>query len=46
MMLNRQQFALLEVGLTLMSLLVLWACAQCEQRDKRFYYRALWNFAL
>lgn len=22
------------------------ACAQLEQRDKRFYYRALWNFAL
>ena len=22
------------------------ACAQIEQRDKRFYYRALWNFAL
>lgn len=29
-----------------MSLLALWACAQFEQRDKRFYYRALWNFAL
>jgi hypothetical protein len=22
------------------------ACGQFEQRDKRFYYRALWNFAL
>jgi len=22
------------------------ACAQFEQRDKRFYYRALWNFSL
>lgn len=22
------------------------ACSQFEQRDKRFYYRALWNFAL
>ena len=22
------------------------ACTQIEQRDKRFYYRALWNFAL
>lgn len=22
------------------------ACAEVEQRDKRFYYRALWNFAL
>ena len=21
-------------------------CSQFEQRDKRFYYRALWNFAL
>lgn len=26
--------------------LVLAACSQFEQRDKRFYYRALWNFAL
>ncbi len=22
------------------------ACSQFEPRDKRFYYRALWNFAL
>ena len=22
------------------------SCAEVEQRDKRFYYRALWNFAL
>ena len=22
------------------------SCSQFEQRDKRFYYRALWNFAL
>jgi hypothetical protein len=22
------------------------SCAEFEQRDKRFYYRALWNFAL
>ena len=26
--------------------LTLAACGQLEQRDKRFYYRALWNFAL
>jgi len=26
--------------------LTLAACSQFEQRDKRFYYRALWNFAL
>ena len=26
--------------------LVLAACGQFESRDKRFYYRALWNFAL
>ena len=26
--------------------LALAACSQFEQRDKRFYYRALWNFAL
>lgn len=26
--------------------LVLAACSQFEPRDKRFYYRALWNFAL
>ena len=25
---------------------VLVSCSQWEQRDKRFYYRALWNFAL
>jgi hypothetical protein len=30
----------------LLSLLVLAACSQFEPRDKRFYYRALWNFAL
>ncbi len=32
------------VGLTLALAAV--SCAQIEQRDKRFYYRALWNFAL
>jgi len=32
--------ALAAVALTLI------ACSQFEQRDKRFYYRALWNFAL
>jgi hypothetical protein len=27
-------------------LLAIMACSQFEPRDKRFYYRALWNFAL
>ena len=26
--------------------LALVACSQFEPRDKRFYYRALWNFSL
>ena len=30
----------------LMLVLAAAACVQLEQRDKRFYYRALWNFAL
>jgi hypothetical protein len=33
------------VGLLLVAAL-LGSCSQWEQRDKRFYYRALWNFAL
>jgi hypothetical protein len=30
------------------AMVALWSlgCAEVEQRDKRFYYRALWNFAL
>lgn len=32
--------------LTFAILVTLEACAQFEPRDKRFYYRALWNFAL
>jgi hypothetical protein len=36
------------VAATVLSLMVavLVSCSQWEQRDKRFYYRALWNFAL
>jgi hypothetical protein len=37
------------LGATLSALIMvaaLTACAGFEQRDKRFYYRALWNFAL
>ena len=33
-------------GVTILIVGVMGACAQVEQRDKRFYYRALWNFAL
>ncbi|MGQ0810553.1 MAG: hypothetical protein ACT4OO_04930 [Nitrospiraceae bacterium] len=36
----------LEWMLALIALGGVLACAQVEQRDKRFYYRALWNFAL
>jgi hypothetical protein len=32
--------------LLLMVAALLASCSQWEQRDKRFYYRALWNFAL
>ena len=34
------------VLLTMLSVLSVAACDYFEQRDKRFYYRALWNFAL
>lgn len=34
------------MGLVLGMTLSLTGCAQFEQRDKRFYYRALWNFSL
>jgi hypothetical protein len=33
-------------ALALLSMLSMASCGQFEQRDKRFYYRALWNFAL
>lgn len=33
-------------SVTILIASVMGACAQVEQRDKRFYYRALWNFAL
>ena len=32
--------------LTLFTISALSACGEFEPRDKRFYYRALWNFAL
>ena len=37
------------IGATILMVLIvlaLAACSQFEPRDKRFYYRALWNFAL
>ncbi len=40
----RQLWALF--GVTILLAGVTGACTQFEQRDKRFYYRALWNFAL
>lgn len=36
----------LALGLVIWMALPLAGCAQFEQRDKRFYYRALWNFSL
>jgi hypothetical protein len=33
-------------GLALAAIFSMVGCSQFEQRDKRFYYRALWNFAL
>lgn len=33
-------------GATILIAGITGACAQIEQRDKRFYYRAPWNFAL
>lgn len=41
---TRQLLALF--GVTILIAGVTGACAPVEQRDKRFYYRALWNFAL
>lgn len=43
---QRRIRAFITAGLILLSLFNVAACAQFEQRDKRFYYRALWNFAL
>ena len=40
----RQLLALFSITILIAS--VVGACAQLDQRDKRFYYRALWNFAL
>lgn len=45
-MMTRPWWIRIGMGGVLLSLLVTSACAQVEQRDKRFYYRALWNFAL
>lgn len=41
---RRQLWALFGVAILIAG--VTGACTQFEQRDKRFYYRALWNFAL
>ena len=43
---TRHLFAILGMTLALMALSVLYAQAQFEPRDKRFYQRASWNFAL
>ena len=43
---TRHLFAILGVTLALMALSIPWAEAQFEPRDKRFYQRAAWNFAL
>jgi len=45
-MLPRLLFPFLGAIFVLMMVLTLTACARMEPRDKRFYYRALWNFAL
>ena len=42
----RTQRLLALFGVTILIAGFTGACAQIEQRDKRFYYRALWNFAL
>jgi hypothetical protein len=44
--LRRQLFALFGIAFVLFQLLVGCSGGELEQRDKRFYYRALWNFAL
>src|SRR5437867_2870196 len=45
-MLGRPLFVLFGITLVLLQLIVGCSVAEFEQRDKRFYYRALWNFAL
>lgn len=45
-MLKRLLFLSVGAVFGLMMFLTLTACTQMEPRDKRFYYRALWNFAL
>ena len=44
MRIQKRVVAATMVLLTVAALLA--SCTQWEQRDKRFYYRALWNFAL
>lgn len=44
--LSRQLFTLFGITLVLLQLIVGCSLAESEQRDKRFYYRALWNFAM
>lgn len=40
-------FARLEIIIVTATIAVtMAACSQFQPRDKRFYYRALWNFAL
>ncbi len=43
---TRRLFAITGITLVLMALSALYAGAQFEPRDKRFYQRASWNFAL
>jgi hypothetical protein len=43
---TRHLYVILGLTLVLMAVSALWAAAQFEPRDKRFYYRAAWNFAL
>src|SRR5688572_27331041 len=45
-MLTRWKTVAVQLLSILALLLTVTACAELEQRDKRFYYRALWNFAL
>jgi hypothetical protein len=43
---HKPLFVLCGLTLTLFTVSALSACGEFEPRDKRFYYRALWNFAL
>ena len=43
---RRVHLALMGIAAGLTLVLVAASCAQMEPRDKRFYYRALWNFAM